>query len=54
MGPHGGYRGGPLFLYTCDYCAALDVPVPAGEVTGKPNPLRRPLYTTGFKGTPVK
>jgi hypothetical protein len=28
--------------------------MPAGEATGKPNPLRRPLYTTGFKDSPVK
>jgi hypothetical protein len=54
MGPHGAYRGGPLFVYTSGYCAALADPAPAGEATGKPNPLRRPLYTTGFKDSPVK
>ena len=54
MGPHGAYRGGPLFVYTSGYCAALADPAHAGETTGKPNPLRCPLYTTGFKDSPVK
>jgi len=54
MGPHGAYRGGPLFIHTSGYCAALADPPSACEITGSPIPRCRPLYTTGFTGSPVK